>query len=146
MRTQPTWNPGDVGYVPRTEGDRVHGAPEWLWPPSLSRPIPTEPIRPVTGLSPYAAAAIEAACQAIARAPHGQQERVLNAECFSIGTLCGAGAAPADIALAALLRAASTMPDYDPRLPWRPEEIDTKVRRAFDAGQANPREARRAVA
>ena len=132
----PIHNIETVGFAP---------APEWLWPPPVSRPLPAAPIRPVTGLSPYASASIEAACQAIAGAGQGQQERVLNAECFSIGTLAGAGAAPADIALAALLRAAATMPDYDPRLPWRPEELDLKVRRAFAAGQANPREARRAV-
>jgi hypothetical protein len=120
-------------------------APEWLWPPKVSRPVSRAPIRPVNGLSPYATAAIEAACRAISRAPHGQQERVLNAECFSIGTLAGAGAVPADIALRTLLRAAATMPDYDPRLPWRPEELDLKVRRAFAAGQTNPREARRGV-
>jgi hypothetical protein len=121
-------------------------APEWLWPPKLSRPVCSEPIRPVNGLSPYGAAAIEGACDAIAKAGPGLQERTLNAECFSIGTLAGAGGIPAAIALAALLRAGHAMQDHDPRYPWRTEEIDLKVRRAFNAGMANPREARRAVA
>jgi hypothetical protein len=121
-------------------------APDWLWPPRPSRPAITGPIVPVIGLDRYGAAAIESACDAIAKAPVGQQERVLNAECFSIGTAAGAGLLPADIAIPALLRAAATMPDYDPRLPWRHEEIDFKVRRAFQAGQATPREVRRAVA
>jgi hypothetical protein len=118
-------------------------APDWLWPPRPSRPIPTEPISPVVGLSRYGEAAITAACDAIVGAGPGQQERTLNAECFSIGTLAGAGAIPADIALGALLRAANTMPDHDPHWPWRPEEIDFKVRRAFADGMRHPREARR---
>jgi hypothetical protein len=124
-------------------------APDWLWPPKPSRPIVTggpRPLRSVDGLDRYGEAAIEAACNAIAGAAPGQQERTLNAECFSIGTLAGAGAVPADIALRALLRAANAMPDHDPHWPWRPEEIDFKVRRAFAAGQQQPREGRRAVA
>jgi hypothetical protein len=123
-------------------------APDWLWPPRPpSRPMATgRPIRPADGLNRYGEAAIEAACNAIAAAPPGQQERTLNAECFSLGTLAGAGAIPADIALRALLRAARAMPDHDPAWPWRPEEIDLKVRRAFAAGQQQPRGARRVVA
>jgi hypothetical protein len=120
--------------------------PDWLWPPKLSRPILTRPIRPVEGLDHYGEAAIEAACNVIARAGPGEQERTLNAECFSIGTLAGAGGVPSGIALRALLRAASAMPDHDPAWPWRPEEIDYRVRRAFAAGQQHPREARRALA
>jgi len=120
--------------------------PAWLWPP-LRQPlvVSTKPIRPVKGLSPYGEAAINSACDAIFRAPAGEQERTLNAECFSIGTLAGAGAVPQDVALNALLRAGNAMPSYDPRYPWRPEEIDFKVRRAFAAGTTHPREARRAV-
>lgn len=121
-------------------------APDWLWPPKPSRPVLRAPVRPVRGLSPYAERAIELACDGISRAPAGEQEHVLNAECFSIGTLAGAGSVPADIALPALLHAASTMPDHDAARPWRPEEIDLKVRRAFAAGTTKPREARRAVA
>ncbi|MGH7093734.1 MAG: hypothetical protein ACREFB_09400, partial [Stellaceae bacterium] len=121
-------------------------APAWLWPHRPSRPAPAAPIVPVVGLSPYGTAAIEGACDAIIKAGPGAQERTLNAETFSIGTLAGAGAIPADLALRALLRAASGMPDHDPHLPWRPEEIDLKVRRAFEHGFARPREVRRAVA
>jgi hypothetical protein len=125
---------------------QLASAPDWLWPPKPSRPAPTEPIKPVVGLSKYGETAIESACDAIARALAGEQERTLNAECFSIGTLAGAGAVPASLALRALLRAASAMPDYDQRWPWRPEEIDYKVRRAFSAGMRHPREVRRVVA
>jgi len=136
-----TWDPfynfATVKQVP---------ASDWLWPPKPTRPAITEPIKPVSGLSKYGEAAIESACDAIARAPAGEQERTLNAECFSIGTAVGAGLIPGDIALRALLRAANKMPDHDVRWPWRPEEIDLKVRRAFNAGFANPREVKRAVA
>jgi hypothetical protein len=133
----PIWNFDTVGMAP---------APDWLWPPKPSRPsLPNGPVKPVAGLSPYGRAAIEAACAAIAKAPHGQQERTLNAECFSIGTAAGAGILPTGIARTALLRAAHAMPDYDARRPWRPEEIEAKVNRAFDAGCANPREVRRAA-
>jgi hypothetical protein len=122
-------------------------APSWLWPAKPSRPttVSPKPLQPVVGLSPYGEAAIELACRAITRAPRGEQERTLNAECFSIGALVGAGAVPSDIALRALLRAANAMPDHDPQWPWRPEEIDLKVRRAFNAGISHPREARRVV-
>jgi len=99
-------------------------APDWLWPPKPSRPSLPPPAIPMTGLGPYGEAAIEDACTAIVRAPAGEQERTLNAECFSIGTAAGAGIIPADIALRTLLRAGNAMPDYDPRWPWRPEEID----------------------
>jgi hypothetical protein len=135
----PVWNFDTVKAVE---------APDWLWPVQPSRPISPEPIRTVSGLSPYAEAAINAACDAIVRASRGQQERTLNAECFSIGTLAGAGGVPADLALRALLRAASRMPDHDPAWPWRPEEIDLKVQRAFNAGMTRPREtkARHALA
>ena len=121
-------------------------APDWLWPPKPSRPAIAPPPKPVAGLGPYAEAAIDSACSAIVRAPAGEQERVLNSECFSIGTAAGAGIIPADIALRALLRAGNSMPDHDARWPWRPEEVDLKVRRAFSAGLQHPREARRAVA
>jgi hypothetical protein len=97
-------------------------------------------------MSTYGEAAIGSACDAIVRAGPGEQERALNAECFSIGTLAGAGGVPADIALRALLQAAAAMPDHDPKRPWRPEETDFKVRRAFAAGHARPREVRRVVA
>jgi hypothetical protein len=136
-----TWDPlWNFATVP------LAAAPDWLWPPKLSRPISTKPVVSVEGLDLYGEAAIRRACEAIMHAGPGKQERTLNAECFSIGTLAGAGAVPADIALRSLLRAAKAMPDHDPAWPWRAEEIEAKVRRAFEAGQRHPREVRRAVA
>jgi Bifunctional DNA primase/polymerase, N-terminal len=43
-------------------------APDWLWPPKPSRPLRTEPIRSVSGLSPYGEKAVESAYNAIVRA------------------------------------------------------------------------------
>jgi Bifunctional DNA primase/polymerase, N-terminal len=151
---------GDGGYVilpspgsgyywdPQWNFDTVtpRPAPDWLWPSPASRPrISVPPILQTAGLSKYAEAALDATCNAILRAPAGQQETTLNIECFSIGTLAGAGGVPTELALKALLYTASKMPDHDPRWPWRYEEIDAKVRRAFKDGQAHPRrsEARR---
>jgi hypothetical protein len=133
----PLYNPDTVAFLP---------APDWLWPPKPSRAVLPPPPAPTAGLSRYGEAAIESACNAIVRAPAGEQERTLNSECFSIGGLAGAGLVPADIALRALLRAGNAMPDHEARWPWRPEEIDLKVRRAFAAGRQQPREVRRAVA
>jgi Bifunctional DNA primase/polymerase, N-terminal len=136
-RWDPQWNFKTVALAP---------APIWLWPVRPPRPMAPPPPGPRVGLSPYGEAAIEDACDTIVGALAGEQERTLNAECYSIGTLAGAGLVPASLALRTLLRAANAMPDHDPRWPWRPEEIDLKVRRAFNAGMAHPREVRRAVA
>jgi hypothetical protein len=118
-------------------------APDWLWPPPPSRPqMSAPPILRSAGLTRYGEAALDAACNAILRAPAGQQEPTLNVECFSIGTLAGAGGVPAELALRALLHTAHRMPDHDPRWPWRSCEIETKVRRAFGDGCAHPRRAK----
>jgi hypothetical protein len=119
-------------------------APSWLWPakPKLvSQRLRL--IQPCVGLSPYGKAALNSACESIVKAPAGEQESTLNAECFSIGSLAGAGAVPARLALGMLLNAAHSMPSHDPAWPWRSEEIDLKVRRAFDAGMRRPREGER---
>jgi Bifunctional DNA primase/polymerase, N-terminal len=91
-------------------------APDWLRPAPPARPrVMTSPKFECVGLSKYSEAALDAACTAILRAPAGQQETVLNVEAFSIGTLAGANGVPADLALKALLAAASRMPDHDPQ-------------------------------
>jgi hypothetical protein len=117
-------------------------APDWLWPSPPSRPQMSAPlILESAGLTRYAEAALDAACNAILRAPAGQQEPTLNVECFSIGTLAGAGGVPAGLALKALLHTARRMPNHDSRWPWRSSEIETKVRRSFNDGYAHPRRA-----
>ena len=127
----PVWNRDTVAPLP---------APDWLWPHRPGRPpgkVPT--FKPGAGLTAYGRAALEGACEAIVRAGPGEQEKTLNAECFSIGTLAAAGGLPPGLALRTLLKAAAAMANYDVRRPWRAEEIDIKVRRAFDAGQTRPR-------
>jgi hypothetical protein len=102
------------------------------------------PVKPATGLSAYAEAALDRACRRIITAPSGQREATLNAECFTIGTLAGAGGIPSDFARRALMWAARQIPDYDHRRPWRTRGIENKVNRAFDQGIQHPREAHRA--
>lgn len=99
----------------------------------------TRPMRPATGLAPYAEAALDSACRRILGAPDGEQHDTLRNECISIGTLAGAGAIPAGLARDALLWAASRTPTFDPRRPWRPHEIERQVNDLFDYGLARPR-------
>jgi hypothetical protein len=102
------------------------------------------PVRPTNGLSPYAEAALDHACRAIIAAPAGEQEVTLNGEAFSLGTLAGMRGIPADLARRVLVWAAQQIRSYDPGRPWRPNDLEDKVNRAFDAGQRHPRQARRA--
>jgi hypothetical protein len=110
------------------------------WPEVKDR----RPIPRANGLSPYAEAALDNACRAIIGAPAGEQEVTLNSECFSIGTLAGTGGIPAGFAKRVLIWTARQIPNYDPRRPWRPDELEFKVARAFADGMRQPREARRA--
>jgi hypothetical protein len=123
-------------------GTPLAAVPRELLPRAAERKV-REPVESVDGLSPYARAALDNACRNIVSAPNGEQEANLNSECFAIGGLAGSGAIPEGFALRTLLWAASQIPDYDPRRPWRPIEIEHKVKRAFGDGLARPREVRR---
>ena len=91
-----------------------------------------EPVKPTTGLSPYAEAALDSACRRIiVGAGRRAGSDASTAECFAIGTLAGAGAMPADFARRALAWAARQIREYDPRRPWSAREIETKVARAL---------------
>jgi hypothetical protein len=92
-----------------------------------------------TELSPYGEAALRGAVNNILAAPSGAQQSTLNAECYSIGTLAGAGGVPVDVALDVLGIAANHLVDYDPARPWRPGEAARHVRRAFADGLRHPR-------
>lgn len=72
-------------------------------------------------------------------AANGEQEATINGEAFAIGTLAGAGAVPTDFARNVLIWAVRQVPSYDPRRPWHPRELETKVERAFAAGMRRPR-------
>jgi hypothetical protein len=126
------WHFGTCNPVP---------VPAGLLPRELERPPAAKPVRPTPGLSPYAEAALDSACRKILAAPPGEQEVTLHAECFSIGTLAGAGGVPEGFARRVLIWAARQIPDHDPRRPWRAAEIERKVDRAFDGGMSHPREA-----
>jgi hypothetical protein len=125
--------------------DPLHGideplapAPEWLVPPEEPRK-PAEPVERADGLSPYGERAVLSACNNIARAANGHQAVTLNSETYSIGTLAGSGAVPADWALRMLHRAALDMPSYNSHDRWRPREIESRVKKAFEDGMRKPR-------
>jgi Bifunctional DNA primase/polymerase, N-terminal len=129
----PYWSPETVALAP---------VPSALLPRKPERRSTAHPVRPVIGLSPYGEAALDSACRHIMSAPAGEQEVTMHGECFSIGTLAGAGAIPANLTRRTLIWAARQMPDHDPRRPWRAHETEAKVNRAFDEGMRHPREAR----
>jgi hypothetical protein len=131
----PHWNFETVGLAP---------IPAALLPREPQRPIAAaRPVRPTTGLSPYAEAALDSACRRIIAAAAGQQEVTLNAECFSIGTLAGAGGIPQGFARDTLRWAARQLASHDPRRPWLPAQIEAIVNRAFADGMDRPRPVRR---
>ena len=114
-------------------------------PELLPRDVKREQAKPVEraeGLSPYAEAAVNSACRNIVHAAAGTQEDTLHRECFSIGTLAGAGAVPESWALRMLQSAAAGMRDFDHKRPWRAGEIANKVTASFNRGLAQPRAAR----
>jgi hypothetical protein len=110
--------------------------PGWVAPARVLVPRPQGPARPFSGETPYACAALRRAAQAIEGAPNGAQEATLNRECFSIGTLVGAGEVDVETAIAALLAAADRMVAYAE--PWG--DLTVKVSRAVEEGMMRPRQ------
>lgn len=107
--------------------------------PELPEPAPRPqppPVKPATGLSRYAEVAVDTAARRIANARPGERDKILNRECYGIGQLVGAGAAPKDFALRVLSHAARQWPEFDERHDGR------KIERSFTDGLNNPREAR----
>jgi hypothetical protein len=117
--------------------------PGWAAPHESVAPAKAMTVRcrPVTGLSPYAEAALDSAVRRIIAAPDGEQEATLNGEAFAIGTLSGAGGIPANFARDVLIWAAGRLISHDPRRPWRADEAARKIERAFEAGLRSPRRA-----
>lgn len=97
------------------------------------------PLQSRQQLSRYAEAALESAVKRIVEAPAGAQETTLNAEVFSIGRLAGGGVIPPGIALDGLLWAARRMPSLDARRPWRPVDLERKIKTTFADGLREPR-------
>lgn len=95
------------------------------------------------GLNPrprYSRAALQRACEAIERAPVGQQEPTLSCECYGIGRLIGAGLMPRKLAIDCLIHSGTMMTNAPGRRPWREREIQQKVVRAVCKGGLYPRE------
>jgi hypothetical protein len=63
----------------------------------------------------------------------------LNDETYGIGQLVAGQELPRGIALTELYRAASQMPSYDPRNPWRPAQLKSIIERGFAHGLRKPR-------
>jgi hypothetical protein len=110
-------------------------------------PSPTGQARPSieedAGWGPkpfYSRAALQRACEAIEAAPAGEQDRMLNAEAYSIGRLIGAGLMPRQLAIDCLVYSGTTMSNAPGRRPWREREILNKIARAVREGELHPRE------
>jgi hypothetical protein len=63
----------------------------------------------------------------------------LNTSSLKIGRLVAAGELSPDFAIGELIAAARSMPSQPGRVPWRPLEVERKVRRAFADGVRQPR-------
>ena len=115
--------------------------PEWMVirEPAPVRPTTTGAVKPIGELSAYCEAALDNAFRRIIDAPVGQQESTLNKESFGLATLVAAWGMPPRLALDALQKAASKMPTYDRRRPWRQKEIERKITDGFAAGLRRPR-------
>jgi hypothetical protein len=86
----------------------------------------------------YGDAALGRAIERILNAPNGLQERVINRETFSIGSLIGAKVISKDDAYR-FLDIADQVPSLDPSRPWRPGEVRKKMVRSLAQGIARPR-------
>jgi putative DNA primase/helicase len=150
---------GDGGMVPLppAPGREWHGlynpwsvslAPLPAWVPigdPPTTPLPgcalPPPIVHDDGLvtSAYGESAVMRACAAIETAANGQQEMVLNRECFGLGQLVAGGEIAHGVALTCLAASAGRMVSYDARQPWSPRELSEKLQRAFEQGLRSPR-------
>jgi hypothetical protein len=127
----PHYNLASVSIAPMPSWMHIQDRAE----PSISTPGPSSRIK----FSRYGEAALDNAVKRIINATAGEQEMTLNAEVYSIARLADGGAIPPHVALEALTWAASQMPTYDGRRPWRRHELDRKVRLTFTDGLAKPR-------
>lgn len=95
------------------------------------------------GGSRYGLAALERECDAIQSAPFGAQEATLNGAGFKIGALVAGGELEEGIAIASLIAAGWSIPSQAGRPPWRQDEVEAKLRRAYADGKRSPRSASR---
>ncbi|WP_159049224.1 DUF3987 domain-containing protein [Streptomyces canus] len=112
-------------------------APAWLLDALTSRPVaPAPPVARVTipmdRLDSYTRKVVQDECDAITRAPDGDQNNTINTAAFNVGTLVGAGALSESEAREHLLAAA--------RLGNHPEgRALPTIESGLRAGQAQPR-------
>lgn len=137
--------PPSPGYIVVPADTELADLPQWL----IDALAPSEPIqrspapRHATehGGTPYGLKALREECDAIARAPFGQQESTLNSSALKIGALVTGGELEEDVAMSELLAAARSIPSQPGRTPWRAAELERKVRRGFQDGKREPRSA-----
>jgi hypothetical protein len=89
----------------------------------------------------YGDGALRRAIERILDAPSGLQERVINREAFSLGTLIGAKVLSREHAYRDLVDIANQVPSLDASRPWRPGEVRKKIERGLAQGIARPRSA-----
>lgn len=87
----------------------------------------------------YVKAALERACDAISRAPIGQQANTLDHEAYGIGRLVAGGVMPKAHARAQLEAAGDGMANESGRPPWTGKQITARIDRAFARAQSAPR-------
>lgn len=133
-----------VTYELEDEEQPPVALPEWLLTALLARPAPAQApagnpavVIPADRHDAYTRRAVQAECDAITRAPDGDQNNTINRAAFSVGTLVGAGALTEGDARQTLLSAARagnhpegralaaissglTAGIAQPRTPWPP--------------------------
>jgi hypothetical protein len=114
--------------------------PSWMVIPeqvdrAVKTPRPSQPAR----LTRYAEAALDNMAKRIVGAGAGEQEVTLNREAFAIGQLAGGGVIPPSLALDSIVWAARQIPSFDRQRPWRPADVERKVKSAFADGLREPR-------
>lgn len=117
--------------------------PAWLveaaWPRSCGNDLIGAECDFATELTPYGAAALRSAAENILAAPNGRQRWTLNAESYGLGRCAASGGVPPELALDVLLTAGRGLTSFDPRNPWRNDQVERIVRTAFSEGLTRPR-------
>lgn len=89
----------------------------------------------------YGLAALDAECRAIREAGDGEQEAALHEAAIKIGSLVAGGELNKATARNQLIAAGLALHSFDPRNPWSPELITTKVDGGMAFGAQSPRSA-----
>jgi hypothetical protein len=94
------------------------------------------------GDTPHGLACLKGACADIRNASDGEQRFMLNRKGAKIGRLIAEGELGPHAA-DAVVEAALAMPDYDPKDPWRREELIERAREAVEFGMCRGQGGRR---